>query len=338
MSISTDWHIEKDNTEVILDLVTQQCEDAISRGLDKIYCLGDIFDSRKGLEQVVLDCFDRCLDIIYAYGLVLVAIPGNHDKVDYSSSTSYLRQYRHNPAIQYVEDVEVIELTSEIDLFLIPFFSEDLWIEKFKLIKKRKGVKSILGTHVAFSNSINNDGTKVETKINYSLLKVFDLVFSGHYHDQQQPFKNTFHLPSIRQKNFGEKPEKGFTIVYSDLSMELVLANFKPYRTLTVDLKETSLVELDSIVSKFSPQSENLRLEIVGPRELVDSLKVDSLKRVGIEVKKKNESVEASIVSIEEGEEIEEFNSQKIKDLFQVFCEENDINHEEGIKLLQEVL
>ena len=55
--VSTDWHLKRENVEEIIDLVNQQCELAVKLGVETLFCLGDIFDSRKSQELVVLTAF-----------------------------------------------------------------------------------------------------------------------------------------------------------------------------------------------------------------------------------------------------------------------------------------
>ena len=79
---STDWHIKDDNIEQIIDLVTQQCELAKELKVTTLICLGDVFNSRKSQTLQCLGAFERILNIVYDYNLMLLSIPGNHDKTN----------------------------------------------------------------------------------------------------------------------------------------------------------------------------------------------------------------------------------------------------------------
>ena len=200
-----------------------------------------------------------------------------------------------------------------------------------------KSKKNILLTHTAFSNSINNDGSRVtNSSINYALLKDWDLVLSGHYHDYQQPFKNTYHIPSIRQKNFGEDINKGFTLVHPDLSLEVRKAIFPEYRTHKVNLSTTSVAQVKSELESLQEDYSNIRLIVEGPTELVQSFNSQEFEQLGIKVKKNNPEVEASLDYVQSSGEIEELTSDKILELFQEFCEREELSFEEGIKYLRD--
>ena len=92
--LSTDWHLEKNSIEVIKDLVIQKCELALKLGAGTIFLLGDIFDSRKGQELMVLHTFLEILVSITKDSEVSVIIlPGNHDKVDSRSESYYIAPF-----------------------------------------------------------------------------------------------------------------------------------------------------------------------------------------------------------------------------------------------------
>ena len=57
--------------------------------------------------------------------------------------------------------------------------------------------KHILGTHIAVTGSVNNDGTHVSSTISPKLFKNYFKVFSGHYHNQQKIGSNLLDLISL---------------------------------------------------------------------------------------------------------------------------------------------
>ena len=87
---STDWHIDKDNIEEIKSLIIQKLELAKSLNINKVFGLGDFFESRKSQPLQNLKGFGEILQLFEKYGVELIAIPGNHDKLNYLSEDSYL--------------------------------------------------------------------------------------------------------------------------------------------------------------------------------------------------------------------------------------------------------
>src|SRR5690606_13354795 len=97
--VATDWHLKRDNIDEIKDLVVQKCKLADELGTDLLICLGDVFDSRKSQELSVLSAFNDILDIILRENKKMIVVPGNHDKVNYSSIQSFLDPFTYNPSI-----------------------------------------------------------------------------------------------------------------------------------------------------------------------------------------------------------------------------------------------
>lgn len=333
--ISTDWHIEEGNIEQVLDLIDQKIKLAQSLNVKKLICLGDVFDSRKAQKQVVLNCFSEILDKIGQARMELHVIPGNHDKTDYTSKISFLSPFLYHPSLYLYSEAF---LNKDLGFLFIPFFSEEIWIEKLKKVSKEKDLKNItLFSHIAVNGSVNNDGSKVESKINSSLLSPFKKVFLGHYHDAQQPFVNTYHLPSIKQKNFGENPEKGFTVLYDDGSTNFVKSKFKEFVTISIDSSNLDSETLNRIQEEdFS--GVNVRVELSGTNEEIRSLNLNKLKSKGIKIKTKFSEIEEGILNAKNGKTLDFEQDSEILKAFEEFCNLKSLNKEEGIYFLKKLL
>lgn len=339
MVLSTDWHLDKNNTSLIRDLVIEKCEFVKSLGLERVYVLGDLMDSRKGQELVVIDTLLDIFEIITkVYDLEVFVIPGNHDKVSYQAEASYIAPFQYMDGVHYVGNYSKVK-EEGANIYLLPFFEEETWTKYYNEMlidfPLSKTKKNILLTHTAFSNSINNDGSKISSKIDYSLLGKWDLVLSGHYHNLQQPFKNTFHIPSIRQKDFGEDGEKGFTVLAPDLSMQTKVASFPKYITEKVDLSTQSFSDVKNKAVELRETYANVRVVVEGPIELVQAFDAQELEGIGIRVKKKNPEIDTSMEFAETCDQIEELTQEKILVEFESFCEKENISFEEGVKYLK---
>lgn len=337
--ISTDWHIEDKNIEQVLDLIDQEIALAQCLGVSNLICLGDVFESRKAQSETVLGCFSKILDKIERAGMVIHVIPGNHDKTDYNSQSSFLNPYDYHPALKLYKSPCFVE---ELQLLFMPFISEDIWIDSLKSYLeqhfKKDQLQSIsLCSHVAVNGSINNDKTQVESKINAGLLKPFKNVFLGHYHNAQQPLPNVFHLPALKQKNFGEDAEKGFTILYEDHSTKFVKSKFKEFVTISLDASEAD----SKILKKISDENTsdvNLRIELSGSNEQIKSLDLNKLRSKGVKIKTKSAEIEQEIVSAEKGEMIDFEDNSEILKAFEEFCAIKNLNKEEGLYYLNKLL
>lgn len=337
--ISNDWHLNKNNIDQIIDLVSQQCELAAELKVDNLICLGDVFDSRNAQPIEVLDTFLELLDLIGDYGLTLYAIPGNHDKVNYSSKISYLRQYRDHKNFKLFDSPGKIKLPEyDLNLHFIPFFNEEVWINHYNNYIEENSFKgtNILLTHIATIGSRNNDGSIVESNINGNLFLPFNKVLSGHYHNRQQ-IGNFYHLPSIQQNNFGEDPDKGFTILNSDGTISLFKSKFKEFIKVTIDLETNSWEDVTLLTKTYKDNSNNVRFEFKGPENLLKSINKEEFTSIGIDVKTKIKEIDQDI-EFAETEEVVELNAASIYELFDKFCEQENIDKTVGIKYLNNKL
>lgn len=333
--ISTDWHIKKDNIESITALIKEKCDLAEKLGVKYLICLGDVFESRISQREDVLNAFKHILDIIKSRQLRLFLIPGNHDKTDYDAESSFLLPYSSHNGIQLISVESGINV-GDIDLFFLPFFSENIWLNKFEDIKLSNR-KSILFTHIAVTGSVNNDGTHVSSSISPKLFDKFEKVFSGHYHDQQKIGKNFYHLPSIQQNNYGENNQKGFTVLYDDCSHELVKSTFKEFVKVKVDLDNCSQDDLNVLKQKWGRSNNNIRFEFSGSEDMLKSLKKDDFISIGIDIKTKSKEIINDIEYVETAE-IVEHNKDTILEAFKNFCEKENYNYEQGVGYLQKKL
>lgn len=342
--ISTDWHIKRENKSEILELITQKCELAKKLNVKHLICLGDVLDSRIAQREEILTTFSEIIDIVEECKLKLIVISGNHDKTDYSSINSFLKPYKGRNGLMLIEIMGGVPFIEEkIELNFIPFFDEDIWLEKFKDFvdcldfKQNSDIKHILCTHIAITGSTNNDGKPASSKISQKLFKDFFKVFSGHYHNQQKIGSNFYHLPSIQQNNFGEDNEKGFTVLYSDGSHELVKSNFKEFIKINIDLDNCSEEDLRVLKTKYKGSDNNIRFELIGSENMLKLINKDDFISLGIDVKTKSKEIIDDILYLESNEVIEH-TKDSIVEAFKDFCDKEKLNYEQGIIYLKKKL
>lgn len=320
--IFNDLHIRRDNRDQVIDLMRQLISLTKSLKLDEVYGLGDFFESRNEQPLFNLTTLDVVLDMFEEEGIVLNAIPGNHDKVNYRSQESYLDSYRHHPSLRLIRGSKVDVIDGlKYPVLLVPFFANEEWLKEIDRYKDKPNM--ILFSHIAFDGSINNDGTKVESPINLEIAKRFSKVFLGHYHNHHKVGKNVFHLPSTHQNNHGENLDKGFTVIYDDLSYEIIGSKFKEYRTVSIDTTNLSISEVNKLIDKAQKDQSNgsnVRIKITGEQDQLKSIDFTSIKRSGISVDILQKDIEASIDSAEDGEVVE-FDSSSIQEEFDKFCD-----------------
>lgn len=330
--ISTDWHIKADNKESILSIAEQEIQLAQNCGVNTIMWLGDMFDSRTSQSQELLTFMDSILNMYYLAGLTVHCIPGNHDKTDYGDDKSFLTVFKYHPNFHLHEELDMFVL-GQYKFWLMPFYRQNVYLEKFEMCTPLG--QCVLFSHTAIQGSINNDGSKVESSIKASLFKGFEKVFLGHYHNRQQPAKNIFHLPSVQQNNFGEDEDKGFTVLYDDLSFELVKSVFKPYKEIVVDARTITSEELVEL-SKSSIDGVNLRLTFTGDKQAMKKIDRKKFTAAGISVQVKYDDV--NVDEVDEHQNIIAMTGTSIAEKFEEFCKEKGYDYIKGYELLKEIM
>lgn len=329
----TDTHLKENNLEINISIFRQAAEYALKNNLNRIYHLGDVFDSRKAQSLVVLrDGFLTILDMLKQMGVELYVIPGNHDKTSYQSEASFLDPFREHSALILTTGVGKVE-TLEIDLYFIPFFSDDIYKEKLETIKTLKTKRNILLTHIGITGAVMNNGSAIDG-VDQNLFDKFDQVFVGHYHDKQI-FKDKFnYIGSSIQHNFGEGPEKGLTLLFDDLSFETHELEFPRYHKIEVYAKDLTLHDIEEIRKENESNHDNLRIVLIGDESEIKSFNKQALIQTGVSVTVKQETVDRKEVD----ERIEPFTSSGLLEEFDHFCKKNELNHDQGKKYLYKVL
>ena len=334
--MSTDWHINKNNTETIKGLVRQQIEISKELDINTNLFLGDMVVSRQSQELIVLRTIEDILDMFEEVGVDLIAIAGNHEKTNYDSEDSFLSPFKYHPALQLVENYTLDGLNLDGYAFhFIPFFSEDVWLEKFKIVGETpSGARNYLISHIGLQGSVNNDGSKHESVIKPSMFKDFDKVFLGHFHQMHQISKNIFHIPSIRPANFGENNDKGVTVLYDDGSHELIKLKFQEYHTVKIDLTSTSKKEINELKKEHAGSENNIRFKFIGDESTNKSISKEEFESVGIKVE-----TELKELQYEEADyQVEKLDKMGIEDEFKEYCEREDKDYETGKKYLDKKL
>lgn len=318
---SNDLHIKEDNWKQVYSCVMEQIDFANKNEVKEIYFLGDIFNSRKSQSIDVLHAFSLILDYAEKRKVKIIAFPGNHDKTDYKNSISFLDSFKHHPYLELIVNPTVMG-----DVTLIPFFEDNTLID---LLEQQKPNKYLF-SHFAVNGSVNNDGSKVESKIDKKLLSKFEHVFLGHYHNYSSPMKNVHHLPSIMQNNFGEDDEKGFTVIYEDGTFEIKKTNFKKFIKIKIDVNEIEKEELDELIEKNANSKDVVRFVISGSKENIAKIDKNNILLNGIEFDSKEDDIDVGVDFDEK--EIKSYDLENIKEIFEEFCEEKELDFEEGIK------
>jgi DNA repair exonuclease SbcCD nuclease subunit len=327
-----DLHLNKDNTELIENIISQITDKCLELGIKDILIGGDVFTNRSGQPLNCLVCWRRCLDKIRSLNLSVTAIPGNHDKTDGDDESSYLDVYSKDMNIFSNGGVKVFSKTV---IAFIPYFKDERWLNEYDkvcvLIKRMlkngeidKFDSKFLITHSGFDGVVNNDGTKVESLIKPSLFKDWDNVLIGHYHNASKLADNVIYTGSAYQNNYGETSEdKGCTVLFDDGSIRQIPLVFPRYIKETIDVNDKDT--LKNLIEKYEGE-ENNHIRFIFRGKKVDANKVDlsELSKRGIEARFEAEETEDAINS-SESDVVLSYDKKSIMKDFTKFCSDNKI-------------
>lgn len=337
----TDLHLHKDNIELVQGIVGQAMVIAKKNNIELILILGDIFESRKAQPLDVLRTFGKILELFKDSGIQVIAIPGNHCKVNYCSEDSYLSEYKFHPNVTIVNDVQYLKVTETLNFCFIPYFDEKKKYGEY--LQKTVGVvdKSfLLFTHIGINGVNNNNEMITMNGVDRNLFNAFYKVYVGHFHNKSDVGENIHYIGAALQSGFSETEDKGFTIIYEDGSAKFIKSKFKPYRSYKINLEIMSFPEIKSFVEEKRKliNEEYVRIIFSGSKDKILSFPRNEYVNSGLDLKFKCIEREVALESIK-GQDFIKFDVAGIYREFNIFLEENNIkNPEIGKKYLEKKL
>jgi len=330
--IFNDAHLKPGNEEAVLSSVKHMIEVANEKGIKKFIFAGDLFDSRSFQRQSILLTLSKILRLFSLNGIESYFIPGNHDKTIYASHDSFLDIFEHYPNFNSYTSLSIIDIEG-VSITMLPFFSDDMLIPMLKEAEP----SDVLISHFEMAGSTNLGRTSEKTTINKELLSKWKKTYLGHYHNHHEITKDIVHLPSLRQANFGEDNNKGFSVLYSDLSYEIIKGNFSEFLKIEIDLNSITTTELKQLIKTHENSPNVIRFEFSGKESKLKALDRSIFSDTGIDIKLKYD------VKYNYDEEdlvyptiTERYQESDVKDTFKQFCEDKGYDLKIGQALLEE--
>lgn len=331
-AISNDWHLATKTESQIIQSTKHIISEMVRLELNEMVIAGDVFDSRSMQRQSTLLTLDKVFDMFHKAGITIHLFPGNHDKSVYESKDSFLRVYKHHPAVTYYENPTLINIAG-ISIFIVPFFVEETLV---KILKEGQRA-DLLISHFDLNGSSHLGRVKSGSKISASMLKKWKKTYLGHYHNRHEVTENVIHLQSLFQRDFGETSDKGFTVIKEDLSYEVIRGHFKEFNKIVVDLDKTTTNELKTLIKLHQNSQDVVRFELIGTDEKLKAINKKQFSDVGIDCKVKYKEV-YDIENVELPKLPEKYSVDNIEEDFEVFCEEKELDVKKGKKHLNKFL
>jgi DNA repair exonuclease SbcCD nuclease subunit len=288
MLVLNDIHINKNNSEKIMDLAQEVVEFSKAVDCEKIVMNGDIFTERQSQQLECLKTFKGFLNIMKENGLKVFALPGNHDKVNQQKPDSYLDVYdgRYMTLFDGVGKTYV-DMGKGFRVHLLPFFEKEEYLELFERAKKHLGDGlNVCLTHIGIHGVLNNDEEEVVSSIKSAMFKeCFDLTVIGHYHNYNKVTDGVFYTGSCYPANYGENNRKGITVVYEDASFEVFKTSFQEYFLFEFDKYDEKEIEKVVDENQDKIKNHNVRFKFYLEEKEVPLVDKKWISSLGVDLK-----------------------------------------------------
>lgn len=332
-AIWNDSHLGVGNEDTVVLSVKHMVNYLLEKGIDTLIFNGDFFHSRSNQTQSVLDAAIEIFKVINEAGIRHIVNVGNHDRQSYFKATSFLDAFRYHPGVEiYDGKITSLEIKG-VSVSLSPFFDDSILVP---MLDEASGTDLLLG-HWDMAGSTHLGKVCEKSSITKRTLNKFKKVYLGHYHNTHEISRDIVHLPSLRQNSFGEDSNKGFTIIYEDLSYEIVPGIFKKFTKFVLNIDEVSGEEIKELIKIHSGSEDSIRFEFIGEETKLRSLDKEQFQGTGIDVKLKFQK-KYKEQSTEKPVLIKKFEKNQIEELFKDFCEEKGYFYKEGVVILNEFL
>lgn len=334
-AIFNDVHIKFGNEDEVIRSVKHMVKYLVKNNIKEIICNGDVFDNRSHQRLSCLDTWTHILDLFKKNGIFCHTNVGNHEKTLYSSKKSFLDTYKTHPSIKVYDEISTVKIGG-FNMTFSPFFSDEILVP---MLEEHEGSDVLIG-HWEMEGSSHLGKVSEKTTINKKLLSKWKKVYLGHYHNHQEITKNIVHLPSLRQDGFGEDSNKGFSIIYDDLSYDIIEGDFDKFTKIELNVEEIDTKELKKIIKTHSGSKDTVRIEISGDESKVKAIDKNIFKGTGIDFKPKyNIKYEYDDSDSKKPNITESYSKDDIIKMFRNFCDEKCISEADfGESLLNEFL
>lgn len=329
-----DIHIKSGNEEDVYNGIKYLVKYCVENGVKDIICGGDVFDSRSFQRLSHLKCWEKCLDLFKVNGITCWCNTGNHDKSLYNIEDNFIEPFKYHPSIKLFSNITNVKINGK-NVTISPFFEDKILCKQLEEID---GCEVLIG-HWSCDGSTYLGKVDENKVINKKLLSKWDRVFLSHYHNHHEVNGNTTHLPSLLQDNFGEDNNKGFSVIYDDLTYEIIKGKFRELVKVVVDINETPIKELKEKIDLYKNSDSTVRFELSGDESKLKSINKSIFSDFGIDVKLKfNKNYTLEVDKNKKTVLKEVYKESDIRKEFKKFCDNRGYDYSFGLDLLNKFL
>ena len=331
--LANDFHVGENNIAEFEKNWEEMLDVCQEYNVKHFFMAGDILESRAGQTLDVLLCIRRAYDRLWQRDITGIIADGNHDKNSGSSTFSFNNIIAGcHPNLIFVDTYYIHNIPdSDVTIYTLSYFDKKSgkFMEIFNDIVSKLNPEryNILYCHQGISgglSKISTDDLPVE------IFEPFDSVLVGHYHNRKQiPDTNIEYIGSSRQHKFGEDPEKGYTILYTDGTTDFVQnevnRRFVTHKTSFKDLPD--LVEMIQKRSEDTKNMESVRVILDCTPAQIAKLDRQGLMNAGIaKLEVKDQRVEHKV---EQADFKAKYDKDGIKDEYRSYCAKEEVSSEE---------
>lgn len=323
--IFTDLHIADTNIDICKEFLISLLKYLKENSIENIFFLGDLYDYKKGPSEVVLT-----YSLLFINELLkntnpnqhIYLIPGNHDKYIADGLESYLNILiaLDKKRLHILKDLFILK-GQKYNYLFFPYFEGKLFENALENLKEMEiNEPTILFAHYMYE------------QIPQEVRKKFVKIFLGHNHDRSD-FPNGIYIGSCFPQNFSEDSNKGFTILYDDLTTELIPFTSQEYVTQKIDINFFEEEQIKEYIQNFKKENPDklLKVEFIGYNKDISNLK-NFCKKLNIYY---TSNIDNNVINQkEEVLNISQFSFNQIKEQFENFCQENNISEDIKNKIL----
>lgn len=323
-----DSHCGKENIPEFIANWDEAINVCLEREIQNILFLGDLVLSRASQTLDILlaiyDIFEKCRML----SIDIHVINGNHCKKDLESVRGYANVFNSFSNVSVIGEWGEVAIDNSIGIGMISYFPENgSFVNKLTAIEEH-----FSSLHYDYKLLLLHQGilgglvTPTDNDLPTSLFHKWDKVFVGHYHNRNRiPNTNIEYIGSSRQHNFGEDEEKGYTVLYNDGSHEFIQnrANVR-YKVIDVDGDKVDIHLTDLLDEIKEGGRYRTKVRVHTTPEKSASINKSILLEAGAS---KVEIITEAIEQIEVAASslFEKFDTGKIRETYEEFCQEKQI-------------
>lgn len=242
-----------------LDVASAALKMALVRAHDldvPLVISGDLNDTKGILRAEVVNRLIRIFQEAKAFGVRVLCVPGNHDRLNEKKPSHALEFLK--PYIEIVEDLTPFKFDELPRVYLSPYISEE---ENAEELFNKMVNPDILIMHQGVKGAWMGEYAIDKSSVAPEYFDKFNCpVYSGHYHRRQKVGPVQF-IGNSYTRTFGEAHDglKGFEIIYSDRSSELVPTNLRKHV-----IHETGIADVMKPIPGLN-KCDLLWLKVTGP-------------------------------------------------------------------------